>query len=108
LADDLALDPGRFTGKCETLDADHLRGQFVGDAQHGKTRSEDEVKFMTSAARVPQGFGSSVRPRAPAVGEGELVNLALAVVATNGWNRFLIGFRVPPFLGKAPSTAATG
>jgi alkylhydroperoxidase family enzyme len=32
--------------------------------------------------------------------EAELVNLTLAVVAINGWNRFSIGFRVPPALGK--------
>jgi AhpD family alkylhydroperoxidase len=32
--------------------------------------------------------------------ETELVNLTLAVVAINGWNRFAIGFRVPPTLGK--------
>ena len=33
--------------------------------------------------------------------EAELVNLTLAVVAINGWNRFAISFRVPPGLGKA-------
>jgi AhpD family alkylhydroperoxidase len=33
--------------------------------------------------------------------ETERVNLTLAVVAINGWNRFAIGFRVPPTLGKA-------
>lgn len=33
--------------------------------------------------------------------ETELVNLTLAVVAINGWNRFAIGFRVPPTLGTA-------
>jgi AhpD family alkylhydroperoxidase len=32
--------------------------------------------------------------------EAELVNLTLAVVTINGWNRFSIGFRVPPTLGK--------
>ncbi len=30
----------------------------------------------------------------------ELVNLTLAVVAINGWNRFSISFRVPPKLDK--------
>jgi hypothetical protein len=64
---------------------------------------------MTSAARVSQGFGSAARPRKRRQwGEDDLVNFALAVVAINGWNRFLIGFRVPSFLGKAPGTAATG
>lgn len=28
--------------------------------------------------------------------ETELVNLTLAIVAINGWNRFSVGFRVPP------------
>jgi AhpD family alkylhydroperoxidase len=32
--------------------------------------------------------------------ESELVNLTLAVVAINGWNRFSISFRVLPLLGK--------
>jgi AhpD family alkylhydroperoxidase len=35
--------------------------------------------------------------------ENELVNLTLAVVTINGWNRFSIGFRVPPGLGKTRS-----
>jgi AhpD family alkylhydroperoxidase len=30
--------------------------------------------------------------------EEELVNLTLAVVAINGWNRFSVSFRVPPAL----------
>ncbi len=30
-----------------------------------------------------------------------LVNLTLAVAAINGWNRFAIGFRARPTLGKA-------
>lgn len=28
--------------------------------------------------------------------EAEMVNLTLAIVAINGWNRFCVGFRVPP------------
>ena len=28
--------------------------------------------------------------------EAELLNLTLAIVAINGWNRFNVGFRVPP------------
>jgi len=28
--------------------------------------------------------------------EEEVVNLTLAIVAINGWNRFSVGFRVPP------------
>jgi len=34
--------------------------------------------------------------------EEELVNLNLAVVAINGWNRFSIAFRVPPALKSVP------
>jgi len=33
-------------------------------------------------------------------GEEQLVNLTLAIVAINGWNRFGVGFRLPP-LGPA-------
>jgi len=35
--------------------------------------------------------------------EEELVNLNLAVVAINGWNRFSIAFRVPPALKSIPA-----
>lgn len=28
--------------------------------------------------------------------DGELVNLTLAIIAINGWNRFSVGFKVPP------------
>lgn len=34
-----------------------------------------------------------------AFSEEELVNLTLAIVAINGWNRFSVGFRVPPRFG---------
>ena len=36
--------------------------------------------------------------------EEELVNLNLAVVAINGWNRFSVTFRVPPALKSLQST----
>ncbi len=34
-------------------------------------------------------------------GDEQLVNLTLAIVAINGWNRFGVGFRLPP-LGPQP------
>jgi AhpD family alkylhydroperoxidase len=33
-------------------------------------------------------------------GEAELAHLTLAIVAINGWNRFGVGFRLPPSLGQ--------
>lgn len=38
--------------------------------------------------------------------EEELVDLNLAVVAINGWNRFSIAFRVPPALKSIPAPPA--
>ena len=38
--------------------------------------------------------------------EEELVNLNLAVIAINGWNRFSIAFRVPPALKALPAAQA--
>jgi alkylhydroperoxidase family enzyme len=56
-----------------------------------------EAVTLVSRTHVPDDVFRQAREQ---FGEDELVNLTLAVVAINGWNRFLIGFRVPPFLGK--------
>jgi AhpD family alkylhydroperoxidase len=58
-----------------------------------------EAVTLVSQTHVPDDVFREARQH---FSEDELVNLTLAVVAINGWNRFLIGFRVPPFLGKAP------
>ena len=34
--------------------------------------------------------------------EAELLNLTLLIVAINGWNRFNVGFRIPPGCGISP------
>jgi AhpD family alkylhydroperoxidase len=59
-----------------------------------------EAVTLVSRTHVPDDVFREARQH---FSEDELVNLTLAVVAINGWNRFLIGFRVPPFLGKAPA-----
>ncbi len=59
-----------------------------------------EAVTLVSQTHVPDAVFREARQH---FSEDELVNLTLAVVAINGWNRFLIGFRVPPFLGKAPA-----
>ncbi len=33
--------------------------------------------------------------------EQELVNLTMAVVAINGWNRLLVAFRIPPAVARS-------
>jgi AhpD family alkylhydroperoxidase len=58
-----------------------------------------EAVTLVSQTHVPDDVFQEARRH---FGEDELVNLTLAVVAINGWNRLLIGFRVPPFLGKKP------
>ncbi len=56
-----------------------------------------EAVTLVSQTHVPDDVFQKAREQ---FSESELVNLTLAVVAINGWNRFSIGFRVPPALGK--------
>lgn len=56
-----------------------------------------EAVTLVSQTHVPDEVFAEARRHFT---EDELVNLTLAVVAINGWNRFSIGFRVPPALGK--------
>jgi AhpD family alkylhydroperoxidase len=52
-----------------------------------------EAITMVSEDHVPDEVYDEVRER---FSEEELVNLTLAIVAINGWNRLCIGFRVVP------------
>jgi alkylhydroperoxidase family enzyme len=56
-----------------------------------------EAVTLVSQTHVPDDVFAEARKHFE---EAELVNLTLAVVAINGWNRFAISFRVPPTLGK--------
>ena len=56
-----------------------------------------EAVTLVSQTHVPDDVFAAARKH---FDEAELVNLTLAVVAINGWNRFSISFRVPPTLGK--------
>ena len=56
-----------------------------------------EALTLVAETRVPDEVYDRVREQ---FSDDELVHLSLAVVAINGWNRFSIGFRVPPALGK--------
>ena len=56
-----------------------------------------EAVTLVSETHVPDDVFREARVH---FDEAELVNLTLAVVAINGWNRFSISFRVPPALGK--------
>ena len=58
-----------------------------------------EAVTLVSQTHVPDDLFAEARRHFE---EAELVNLTLAVVAINGWNRFAIGFRVPPTLGAKP------
>ena len=57
-----------------------------------------EALTLVSTTHVPDDVYAEARAHFE---EAELVNLTLAVVAINGWNRFAIGFRAVPTLGKA-------
>jgi AhpD family alkylhydroperoxidase len=52
-----------------------------------------EVLTLIAQDHVPDEVYERVRPHFT---EKELVDLTLAVVEINGWNRFAIGFRTPP------------
>ncbi|MDB6137767.1 MAG: hypothetical protein JWO94_839 [Verrucomicrobiaceae bacterium] len=52
-----------------------------------------EAVTLISANHVPDDVFEQARQH---FSETELVNLTLAVVAINGWNRFAISFRIPP------------
>src|SRR6188508_3391246 len=52
-----------------------------------------ESLTLVSQTHVPDDVFAEARKHFE---EAELVNLTLAVVAINGWNRFAISFRVPP------------
>jgi AhpD family alkylhydroperoxidase len=54
-----------------------------------------EAVTLVSGTHVPDDVYETARKHFE---ETELVNLTLAVVAINGWNRFSISFRVPPAL----------
>jgi AhpD family alkylhydroperoxidase len=56
-----------------------------------------EAVTLVSRTHVPDDVYAEARTHFK---DTELVNLPLAVVAINGWNRFAIGFRAPPTLGK--------
>ncbi|HEY1186954.1 MAG TPA: carboxymuconolactone decarboxylase family protein [Gemmata sp.] len=56
-----------------------------------------EAVTLVSQTHVPDEVYQEAREH---FDEAGLVNLTLAVVAINGWNRFAISFRVPPALGK--------
>lgn len=59
--------------------------------------SRAEAVTLVSQTHVPDDVYAEARQ---SFDEAELVNLTLAVVAINGWNRFAIGFRAQPTLGK--------
>ena len=45
LADDFSIDPRRLARELETIDADHLRRQFLGHARPGETRAEKALRL---------------------------------------------------------------
>jgi AhpD family alkylhydroperoxidase len=55
-----------------------------------------EAVTLVSQTHVPDDVYAEARRH---FDEAGLVNLTLAVVAINGWNRFAIGFRAQPTLG---------
>jgi AhpD family alkylhydroperoxidase len=87
------------------------------DARHRGNRSSASIRFLSGARRLSSASGSVRRWPGPKrshksaairsrdrvyqlareqFGEKELVDLTLALIAINGWNRLAIGFRMVP------------
>ena len=63
---------------------------------HGEKRAAlawTEALTLITEGRAPDEVYAEVRK---AFGEEELVNLSLAIISINGWNRLAIGFRKIP------------
>ena len=62
------------------------------------TRERAALRWTDALTRLSQGqVSDAVFAEARSqFSEEELVNLTLAIVAINGWNRFSVGFHVPP------------
>ena len=52
LADDFSIDPRRLARELETLDADHLRRQFLGHARPGETRAKGGCERVVTTKAV--------------------------------------------------------
>jgi len=61
-----------------------------------------ESLTLVSENHVPDAVYEEVKPH---FSEKELVDLTLAIVAINGWNRIVIGFRVEPGTYQVPAKA---
>lgn len=66
-------------------------------------RERAALRWTEALTRLPDGgVPDATFAEASAVfSEAELLELTLAIVAINGWNRFNVGFRVPPAAGGA-------
>lgn len=60
-------------------------------------RERAALRWTEALTRLPEGVSDDVFAEASGeFAEEELLELTLAIVAINGWNRFNVGFRVPP------------
>jgi AhpD family alkylhydroperoxidase len=68
------------------------------EAPYYTDRERAALAWTEAVTRVADGHvpDEVYRQARAQFGEAELVNLTLAVVAINGWNRFAIAFRSPP------------
>ncbi len=64
-----------------------------------------ESLTLVSSDHVPDSTWDAVRTHFT---EREVVELSIAIVEINAWNRLMIAFRTPPTFGVRPATLATG
>jgi AhpD family alkylhydroperoxidase len=58
-----------------------------------------EAVTLLADSHVPDDVYAAARAE---FSEPELVDLTMAVVAINGWNRLMVAFRIPPAVGSVP------
>lgn len=93
-----AVKGGETHERIHLLDAWREAGVFTSREQAALCWTE--AVTVLGAERVPD---TVYRETRAAFDEKELVELTMAVVAINAWNRLMIAFRRPPDLGEAAS-----
>lgn len=63
------------------------------DARECAALAWTEALTLVASSQVPDGVYGEVRARFT---EAEIVELSMAIVAINGWNRLMVAFRAPP------------
>ncbi|WP_442891377.1 carboxymuconolactone decarboxylase family protein [Congregicoccus parvus] len=86
---------GETDERLSLLDAWHEAPVYT-DRERAALRWTEALTRLSGSAGVASDVFEEARS---CFGEAELADLTLAIVTINGWNRFNVGFRVPPRFG---------